>query len=176
MRGIVGCFAGLCCYSVVAAAQSTATFPATTMTGTHWHIDATGLGPIRIGMPVDQAVQVAGTFTVVPTSRSLEGSRSIIYEVRYNRQLLFIIEPDNATVWRIDVFTPEFRYGEVDDVGVGSTVAQLKQRFPAMRMNGAAGGETCGMVMPQPVGYAFCFKGQPNATAGVTHVRIFSTN
>lgn len=143
--------------------------------GTEWHIEPTGLGPIRIGMPIDQALQsvAAAAFSVKATSKMSEGTKSSVYEVSQGNKLLFTIEPDKKTVWRIDVRAPEF---QIDGVGVGTTLIQLKQRFPAARFHSAAGGEMCGMMMREPVGYAFCFKNlNPAPTSTIDHVRIFST-
>lgn len=174
MRRIAGFFVGLCCCSVVAAAQSADSFPAATLTGTHWHIEANRLGPIRIGMPINEALQLAAVYTVKRVTKMTEGTRSTVYEVWYDAQLLFLLEPDCHAVWRIDVRSPEFRLGEVDGVGVGTPLARLQRRYPAMRFHAAADGETCGMLTGQPVGVAFCFRNPRPAPADtVDHVRIF---
>lgn len=139
-----------------------------------WVISAQGVGPVRIGGPLAEAVvSMRAIATPREVVRQMEGEAYRAVELWRENTLLMTVEPEGDTIWRIDIRAPEFR--SADGLGVGSTLADIQKRYPKFRFFPGEG-ITCGTPAPKG-GYSLCFtQPAPRTKDTVSRVLIFGSD
>ncbi|MBI4237140.1 MAG: hypothetical protein HY696_01820 [Deltaproteobacteria bacterium] len=146
--------------------------------GDAWRVSLGGLGPIRIEMPIDAALQqirASGVGTVQEVVRQAEGEPYRHYDVMQSGRRLFTLEPAMNVVWRITIVSPDFKTSE--GLGVGSPWPALTAAYPKLRVSPGAEGGACAVQLVPPGGLSFCFaEAKPAPTSRVQKVLLYSTS
>lgn len=161
---------GLCAFTLFVATAAGA--------GAAWQVSPSGIGPVRIGMPIAAALQQVrenGVGVVQEVVRQAEGESYRHYDVLQAGRRLFTVEPERDAVWRIAIVSPDFKTAEGH--GVGSTLQSLAATYPKLRVTPGAEGGACGVHLVPPGGMSFCFtEAKPLPTSRVNKVLVFSTS
>lgn len=115
-------------------------------------LSGTAAGPVKLGM-APEAVRAIPDAVVREVDLGLEGTPSPALRVERDGRLRLIAELEKGKVWRIRVFTPEFRTAA--GARVGTPAAELEKLYgPGTLVRGE--GNTCATFKKAP-GLSFCF-------------------
>lgn len=144
-----------------------------------WTFTETTLGPLRVGMPIADALRSAtqhGETVVREIEPMAPGRPRTLFVVRKAGERLFALEPVSAEIARIRIFSDAYRQ-QANGVGVGSTVVDLRRAYPRL----AIAKNTQGAVaypFPDPLtgrGPAFYFSEvAPGPSATVDHIILYA--
>ncbi len=98
---------------------------------------------VKVGMSVESFLKIVkGKRTVKKEKMSSEGEEYNIYNVYKDGKLMYSVEPEcgkTCKVWRISVYTKEFKTGK--GIGVGSTLADIKKNYTVTDISTEGEGE-----------------------------------
>lgn len=115
-------------------------------------LTGSSVGPVKLGMEPEAVKGLPGR-AVREVDLQLEGTPSPALRVEQGGRLQMIAELNKGKVWRIRVFSPEFRTAE--GARLGTPARQLEKLYgPGQLLQGE--GNTCATFARKP-GLSFCF-------------------
>jgi hypothetical protein len=120
-----------------------------------WRIHRDGIGPVRIGMSVQEARRLLARYPVVVADRrrSLEGESYPVIAVAFRSTRMFLIEPAEGKVWRIETSDP--RLSTPEGVKVGSRLTALERHYGRGKIL-TGEGNVCAAFQRRAPGRSFC--------------------